>query len=72
MVPAALVSFTLNGQARRLPAPLTVAALVAAEGLGGKRVAVEVNQEIVPRSRHGETQIHEGDRVEIVGAIGGG
>ena len=62
----------LNGQEKRLPAPTTVAALLAEMGLGQRRVAVEVNREIVPRSRHTEMQLQEDDRVEIVNAIGGG
>ncbi len=49
----------------------TVAALLASCGATG-RVAVEVNGEIVPRSRHGEQRIAENDRIEIIRAIGGG
>ncbi len=62
----------LNGQEKRLPGPMTVAALLAEMGLAQRRVAVEINQEIVPRSRHAEMQLQEQDRVEIVNAIGGG
>ncbi|MGW8128259.1 sulfur carrier protein ThiS [Stenotrophomonas acidaminiphila] len=62
----------LNGETRQLPSPLTLAALLAAEGLAERRVAVEVNGEIVSRSRHGQWQLHEGDVVEIVHALGGG
>ncbi len=62
----------LNGQEKRLPGPITVAALLAEMGLAQRRVAVEINQEIVPRSRHAEMQLQEQDRVEIVNAIGGG
>lgn len=62
----------LNGQPRAFPDPLTVTALLEAEGLGGRRVAVEVNGEIVPRSRHPEYALRDGDRVEIVHALGGG
>ncbi len=62
----------LNGQEKRLPGPMTVAALLADMGLAQRRVAVEINQEIVPRSRHAEMQLQEQDRVEIVNAIGGG
>lgn len=62
----------LNGEARQFPASLTVAALLAAEGLAERRVAVEVNGEIVPRGRHGEHQLTTGDMVEIVHALGGG
>jgi sulfur carrier protein len=62
----------VNGQERALAAPVTVAALLAELGMAGKRVAVEVNQEIVPRSRHGEYKLNDSDRVEVVAAIGGG
>jgi sulfur carrier protein len=66
------MDITLNGEARTLPAPLTVSALLETEQLAGRRVAVEVNGEIVPRSRHGGHLLHDGDRVEIVHALGGG
>jgi sulfur carrier protein len=49
-----------------------VAALLAQTGHGERRVAVEVNREIVPRSRHGQHLLEDGDQVEIVQAIGGG
>ncbi|MEY2895746.1 MAG: hypothetical protein RL669_15 [Pseudomonadota bacterium] len=62
----------VNGEARRLPAGTSVAALLGTMELGARRVAVEVNDEIVPRSRHGATVLTEGDRVEIVVAVGGG
>ena len=66
------VRITLNGEERRLEAALTVAQLLELLGLAGRRVAVEVNHEIVPRSRHGEHTLRENDRVEVVRAIGGG
>ncbi|WP_312346983.1 sulfur carrier protein ThiS [Stenotrophomonas acidaminiphila] len=62
----------LNGETRPFPSPLTLAALLVAEGLAERRVAVEVNGEIVPRGRHGQWQLHAGDVVEIVHALGGG
>jgi sulfur carrier protein len=62
----------LNGQEKRLEASITISALLREMELADKRVAVEVNQEIVPRSRHGEYQLVDNDRVEIVRAIGGG
>lgn len=61
-----------NGQEKSLQPPMTVAALLHDMGLGDRRVAVEVNREIVPRSRHGEYQLQDRDRVEVVFAIGGG
>jgi sulfur carrier protein len=62
----------VNGQEQALTAPVTVAALLDELGMAGKRVAVEVNQEIVPRSRHLQFQLNDSDRVEVVFAIGGG
>jgi len=62
----------LNGQPHECAAAITVAGLLADTGHGERRVAVEVNREIVPRSRHAQHELREGDRVEIVQAIGGG
>ena len=62
----------INGEPQRLAAPLSVAALLEERGLTGKRVAVERNGEIVTRSRHAETLLSAGDRIEIVVAVGGG
>ncbi len=62
----------LNGEPRTLPSPLTLQQLLAAEGLTERRVAIEVNGEIVPRSRHAGHLLAEGDIVEIVHALGGG
>ncbi|MBX9608440.1 MAG: sulfur carrier protein ThiS [Gammaproteobacteria bacterium] len=61
----------VNGAPRALPADTTVAALIALLDVRG-RYAVEVNGEIVPRSTHAEHRLLEGDRVEVVAAIGGG
>ena len=63
---------SLNGESRDLPGPTTVAGLLQALGMGERRVAVEVNREIVPRSRHAHHALNDGDKVEIVQAIGGG
>jgi sulfur carrier protein len=62
----------VNGERRALAAGTTVAALLAELGFGGRRVAVERNGEIVPRSRHDSTELAAGDRIEIVVAVGGG
>ncbi len=62
----------LNGQEKPLAAPITIAALLLEMGFSERRVAVEVNREIVPRSRHGEFELKDNDRVEVVFAIGGG
>lgn len=62
----------LNGAPLALPTPCTLADLLTAQGLGGRRVAVEVNGEIVPRGRHSGHVLADGDVVEIVHALGGG
>jgi thiamine biosynthesis protein ThiS len=62
----------LNGEAREVPDNCSAAQLVEELCLGGKRIAMEVNQEIVPRSSYAEHSLRADDRVEIVHAIGGG
>jgi sulfur carrier protein len=62
----------LNGEPREFDAPLSVHGLLQAAGYGERRVAVEVNREIVARSRHATHALREGDQVEIIQAIGGG
>lgn len=62
----------VNGEERCIEAVTDVAALVAALGLDGRKVAVERNLEIVPRSTYGATALSDGDRIEIVHFIGGG
>ena len=67
-----MIRILVNGETQQLGDAPSVAALLAARGLIGKRVAVELNGAIVPRSRHAETSLAEADRVEIVVAVGGG
>jgi len=62
----------LNGQPRRIDSGASVVVLLETEGLAERRVAVEVNGEIIPRSLHATHALVEGDRVEIVHALGGG
>jgi sulfur carrier protein len=63
----------VNGTVHRLtPSPATVAELVRALNLEGKRIAVERNGEIVPKSRYAATAVAPGDRLEVVAAVGGG
>lgn len=62
----------LNGEPRPVPPGTTIASLLEAEGLARRRVAVEVNGEIVPRGQHAVHLLADGDRVEIVHALGGG
>lgn len=66
------MNIQLNGELRTLHASATLHDLLEAEQLLQRRVAVEVNGEIVSRSRHGEHRLAEGDVVEIVHALGGG
>lgn len=67
-----MISLTVNGEPRSFEAPLKVEGLLGALQLTGKRVALERNGDIVPRSRFGEVWLSDGDRIEIVVAVGGG
>ena len=62
----------LNGEPFELPDGQTVADLIGRLDLAGRRVAVELNLDIVPRSQHATTVLNEGDQIEVVHAIGGG
>lgn len=62
----------VNGDAVELPAGATIGSLIDQMALAGKRLAVEVNEDIVPRSQHQSFALSDGDRVEVVHAIGGG
>ena len=66
------MQIVLNGEPRTVPAGTSPANVIELLTLGGRRVAVEVNGEIVPRSRYTEHELKTGDRVEIVHAVGGG
>jgi thiamine biosynthesis protein ThiS len=66
------VRITVNGEPRSLPGATTVAALLAAIGLDTRKVAVERNEAIVPRSAYAATALADGDALEIVHFIGGG
>lgn len=66
-----MITITLNGQQCRVK-PGTLLSLVDELGYSGKRIAVEVNLEIIPRSQWAQVMLHDGNRVEIVQAIGGG
>jgi sulfur carrier protein len=68
----ASISITLNGEGREAPAGVTVAELLDHLDLRGRQVAVARNAEIVPRSDFETVRIEDGDRIEIVQAIGGG
>lgn len=62
----------VNGESREVPAGTTIADLVADLAQSGQRFAVEINEELVPRSTHADRPLADGDRVEVVRAIGGG
>ena len=66
------MDITVNGEEKRFDGPLTVAGLLAALELPARKIAVERNLEIVPKSRYGETAIMDGDQIEIVQFVGGG
>jgi len=67
-----MLSIVVNGSARVCGDEATLADLIRDLALEGKRVAVERNGEIVPRSRHANTPLATGDRIEVVRAVGGG
>ncbi len=71
-VDSSMIQISVNGQSQQVPPGISVSGLIEALALTGKRVAVECNGEIVPRSRHAETTLQDGDRLEIVVAVGGG
>ena len=67
-----MMQVTVNDEPRQLPTGATVADLVASLGLGPRRVAVEVNREIIVRATYGAHVLHDGDVVEIIHFVGGG
>jgi sulfur carrier protein len=67
-----MLELKINGESRQFPEALTVAGLIEKLGYAGKRIAVERNGEIVPRSQHASTALVSGDQLEIVVAVGGG
>jgi len=67
-----MIEVSVNGSTERFEAPVAVSALLERLALAGRKVAVERNGEIVPRGAHGATLLADGDRLEIVVAVGGG
>ncbi|MBI4937611.1 MAG: sulfur carrier protein ThiS [Nitrosomonadales bacterium] len=67
-----MITINVNGELRQIPQAVSVAALIEEMGLAGKRIALERNGEIVPRSQFATQQLADGDRMEIVVAVGGG
>ena len=67
-----MLNITINGEPRQFATELSVAGLIDQLGYAGKRIAVERNGEIVPKSQHAVTQLATGDQLEIGVAVGGG
>lgn len=67
-----MIEFTLNGKQQQRAAALSVADLLVELELAGKRLAVEMDGQIVPKSQHGTTLVTAGSQLEIVVAVGGG
>ncbi len=67
-----MLQILLNGEPHEIDAQTSVHDLLGHAGYADRRVAVEINREIVPRSAHAERLLHAGDHVEIVHALGGG
>jgi len=67
-----VIELVINGEPRTFPEPLTLSQLIELLDMAGKRIAIERNGEIVPRSQHASTPLASGDRLEIVVAVGGG
>jgi sulfur carrier protein len=66
------ITLRINGAERRFHPPVTLQSLVGELGMEGKRIAIERNGEIVPRSRYADVVLSDGDRLEVVVAVGGG
>ncbi|NBC10283.1 MAG: sulfur carrier protein ThiS [Planctomycetes bacterium] len=65
------MKLTLNGATHETEAG-TVSDLIAELGLAGQAVAVEINQQVVPKKQHDQTSLHDGDKIELVTLVGGG
>jgi sulfur carrier protein len=67
-----VIALTINGEPHDFAEPLIIARLIDQMGLAGKRIAIERNGEIVPRSAFDAVELRDGDALEIVVAVGGG
>jgi sulfur carrier protein len=67
-----MIQVTVNGAAHRFEQPLSVISVLEKLAMAGKKIAVERNGEIIPRSLHPKTLVQDGDQLEIVVAVGGG
>lgn len=72
MSEAAVIEITVNGETRGVARGTTVAGLLGELGLAERRVAVERNRQVVPRAEHDKVRLADGDRLEVVGFVGGG
>ena len=72
LVRTEVISIIINGERREFSQPLAFQQLIEQLGLAGKRIAIERNGEIVPRSQFGSSSVADGDKLEIVVAVGGG
>lgn len=68
----AMPNITVNGVERSIPEQTTIESLLELLGLKPRFLAVELNRQVIPRGRHGQTILAEGDQVEIVTLVGGG
>jgi len=67
-----MLELQINGRPQQIPPGSNVASLIATLHLEGRRYAIELNGEIVPKSRHAATTLNHGDQLEVVIAVGGG
>lgn len=67
-----MITLSINGETRQIAAGLNLVQLIDELGHTGRRIAIERNGEIVPKSQHGDTVLAAGDKLEIVVAVGGG
>ncbi|QDV59410.1 sulfur carrier protein ThiS [Rosistilla oblonga] len=67
-----MIEVTVNGQAQQIEGPMSVAALLEIVEIPGPYLAVELNEDVVPREQHGDQQVAAGDRIEVVTLVGGG
>lgn len=67
-----MLTLQINGEQKQFPPDINVAGLVAAMPLTGKRYAIELNGQIVPKGSHATTHLQDGDKLEVVVAVGGG
>lgn len=67
-----MIAISINGALQQFDTPVSVATLIGHMQLGNKRIAIECNGEIVPRGQFSQHMLHDGDKLEIVVAVGGG